>query len=161
MEMEKRLREREVKIFELQPMKHFEADRGGVGKVLDISASTIRPISGRSGLEIEKWAAGGADLPTLNSRREFRQPFQPQADAGAFNQIGQVQAFDPLSSSSATKSPGKAGRTRACFSISWTAVRCAAARGPEASIPAGASQLFQEAFGSDAAGGGGRTSWIR
>jgi hypothetical protein len=32
--MEGRLRERKVKIFELQPVRHFEAERGGVGKIL-------------------------------------------------------------------------------------------------------------------------------
>lgn len=34
LEMEKILRAREVQVFELQPMRHFEEDRGGVGKVL-------------------------------------------------------------------------------------------------------------------------------
>ena len=33
-EMEKRLRERGVKVFELQPKLHFEKDRGGLQKIL-------------------------------------------------------------------------------------------------------------------------------
>lgn len=46
---------------------------------------------------------GGADLPSLNPGVSFVNQFQPQADAGAFNQIGQVASYIPRISNIANR----------------------------------------------------------
>lgn len=96
---------------------------------------------------------GGASLPNLNPGTGFVNQYQPQADTGAFNQIGQVQSFDPafMSLASLIQGLGSTGGTNIG--------QLSQGQNPEAAVPAMADTFRQEAFGNNQPGSPTSNQW--